>query len=93
MDAFIQHLRSPDFWIFSIALALALHIAAHYLQRLIDKSLSSGGSFLRAVSGRSRERRAARAKQISEWIDTHDDGAVLALMESHYLELGGGGSC
>jgi len=89
MHGFIEHLKSPDFVIYGVVMGLVLHIVANYIQRLLDKSLSSGNSLLRGMSRRSRAKQEAREQQIYEWIGTHDNGAVLALTEAHYLALYG----
>ena len=62
-------------------------MVANYLQRLLDKSLSSGTLFLRGVTKRSRERRAARVHQISNWIEGNGDRAALALVEANFFCL------
>ena len=89
MDATIQDFETLHFWIAVVAVGLVIHIVGHYLWLLFDKSLGSSRSFLQGLTKRSREKREARARQISEWIDTHDNGAVLALMEAHYLSIMG----
>jgi hypothetical protein len=85
MEAFYQHLKSPDFLIFGIAMGLVLNVVASYLRDFLDRSYSSGSSLLRGLSKRSRDKRAAREQQISEWIDTRENGAVIALIEANYL--------
>jgi hypothetical protein len=89
MGAFIQLLKTPNFWYATVAMNLVLHVAASYLRQLLDKGLSTGGSFLRGLSKKSREKRAARAQQISAWIEARDDGAILALSEGNFLSLAG----
>jgi hypothetical protein len=42
MSDFLQQIISPHFWIFVVLAALVLHVVANYLQRLLDKSLSTG---------------------------------------------------
>jgi|SRR5665213_125416 len=89
MHATIQDFETMHFWIAVVAVGLVIHIVGHYLWLLFDKSLGSSRSFLQGLTKRSRDKREARARQISEWIDTHDNGAVLALMEAHYLSIVG----
>jgi hypothetical protein len=89
MSEFLQQIRSPNFLIFSVLLALVLHVIANYLQRLLDKSLSSGTLFLRGITRRSRERRAARVQQISNWIEADSNRPALALVEANYFCLVG----
>jgi hypothetical protein len=87
MSDFLQQIIPPHFWIFVVLVALALHVVANYLQRLLDRSLSSGWVVLvlRGVSKRSRERRAARVQQISDWIEGNGDRAALALVEANFF--------
>ena len=87
MTEFIQQLVPPHFWIFVVLAALVLHVVANYLQRLLDRSLSSSSVVLvlRGVSKRSREKRAARVQQISDWIEGSGDRAALALVEANFF--------
>jgi len=87
MSDFLQQIIPPHFWIFVVLAALALHVVANYLQRLLDKSLSSGSVILRlrGVSKRGRENRAARVQQISDWIEGNGDRAALALVEANFF--------
>jgi hypothetical protein len=87
MSDFLQQIIPPHFWIFVVLAALALHVVANYLQRLLDRSLSSGWVVLvlRGVSKRSREKRAARVQQISDWIEGNGDRAALALVECEFF--------
>jgi hypothetical protein len=89
MSDFLQQIIPPHFWIFVVLAALVLHVVANYLQRLLDKSLSSGSvlRLLRGVSKRSRETRAARVQQISDWIEGNDNRAALALVEANFFCL------
>ena len=89
MSDFLQQVVPPHFWIFVALAALVLHVVANYLQRLLDKSLSSGSVVLvlRGVSKRSREKRAARVQQISYWIEGNGDRAALALVEANFFCL------
>ena len=89
MSDFLQQIIPPHFWIFVVLAALALHVVANYLQRLLDKSLSSGSVILRlrGVSKRGRENRAARVQQISDWIEGNGDRAALALVEANFFCL------
>ena len=89
MSDFLQQIIPPHFWIFVVLAALALHVVANYLQRLLDKSLSSGSVILRlrGVSKRGRENRAARVQQISDWIDGDGDRVTLALAEANFFCL------
>ena len=89
MSDFLQQIIPPHFWIFVVLAALALHVVANYLQRLLDKSLSSGSVILRlrGVSKRGRENRAARVQQISDWIDGDGDRVTLALVEANFFCL------
>src|ERR1700683_869817 len=91
MSDFLQQITPPHFWIFVALAALALHVVANYLQRLLDKSLSSSSVVLvlRRVSKRSREKRAARVQQISDWIEGNGDRAALALVEANFFCLMG----
>jgi hypothetical protein len=87
MSDFLQQIIPPHFWIFVALAALVLHVVANYLQRLLDKSLSSGSVVLvlRGISKRSREKRAARVQQISDWIEGNGDRAALALVEANFF--------
>ena len=87
MSDFLQQITPPHFWIFVALAALVLHVVANYLQRLLDKSLSSGSVVLvlRGISKRSRENRAARVQQISDWIEGNGDRAALALVEANFF--------
>ena len=87
MSDFLQQIIPPNFWIFVVLAGLVLHVVANYLQRLLDKSLSSGSVLLRGVSKRSREKRAARVQQISDWIEGNGDRAALALVEANFFCL------
>src|ERR1700728_2647190 len=89
MSDFLQQIIPPHFWIFVALAALVLHVVANYLQRLLDKSLSSGSVVLvlRGISKRSREKRAARVQQISDWIEGNGDRAALALVEANFFSL------
>jgi hypothetical protein len=89
MSDFLQQIIPPHFWIFVVLAALVLHVVANYLQRLLDKSLSSGSvlRLLRGVSKRSRETRAVRVQQISDWIEGNDNRAALALVEANFFCL------
>lgn len=89
MQGLIEHLKSTEFWTFSVCLAMVLSVAANYVTRVLDRTFSAGSAWLRSMSFRSRERRAARARLITEWIDTHDNGMVLALNEAHFISLVG----
>jgi hypothetical protein len=62
MSDFLQQIIPPHFWIFVVLAALVLHVVANYLQRILDKTLTTGSVVLvlRGVSKRSREKRAAR---------------------------------
>jgi hypothetical protein len=86
MSDFLQQIIPPNFWIFVVLAGLVLHVVANYLQRLLDKSLSSGSVVLvlRGFSKRSREKRAARVQQISDWIEG-GDRAALALVEANFF--------
>ena len=86
MSDFLQQIIPPHFWIFVVLAALALHVVANYLQRLLDKSLSSGSVLLGGVR-RSRETRVARVQQISDWIEGNGDRAALALVEANFFCL------
>ena len=87
MSDFLQRFLPPNFWIFVVLAALVLHVVANYLQRLLDKSLSSSTVVLvlRGISKRSREKRAARVQQISDWIEGNGDRAALALVEANFF--------
>jgi len=89
MSEFLKQIIPPNFWIFVVLAGLALHVVANYLQRLLDKSLSSSSVVLvlRGVSKRSREKRAARVQQISDWIEGNGDRAALALVEANFFCL------
>jgi hypothetical protein len=89
MNDFLQQIIPPHFWIFVALAGLVLHVVANYLQRLLDKSLSSGSvlRLLRGVSKRGREKRAARVQQISDWIEGNGDRAALALVEANFFCL------
>ena len=89
MSEFLKQIIPPNFWIFVVLAALALHVVANYLQRLLDKSLSSSSVVLvlRGVSKRSREKRAARVQQISDWIEGNGDRVTLALAEANFFCL------
>ena len=86
MTDFIQQIIPPHFWIFVVLAGLVLHVVANYLQRLLDKSLSSGSVLLGGVR-RSRETRVARVQQISDWIEGNGDRAALALVEANFFCL------
>ena len=85
MSDFLQQIIPPHFWIFVVLAGLVLHVVANYLQRLLDKSLSTGSVVLRLreLSKSSREKRAARVQQISDWIEGNGDRAALALIEAN----------
>ena len=89
MSDFLQQIIPPHFWIFVVLAALVLHVVANYLQRLLDKSLSTGSVVLRlrGLSRPSREKRTARVQQISDWIEGNGDRAVLALVEANFFCL------
>ena len=89
MSDFLQQIIPTHFWIFVVLAGLVLHVVANYLQRLLDKSLSSSSVLLRlrGVSKRSREKRAARVQQISDWIEGNGDRAALALVEANFFCL------
>jgi hypothetical protein len=89
MSDFLQQIIPPHFWIFVALAALVLHVVANYLQRLLDKSLSSGSVVLvlRGMSKRSREKRVARVQQISDWIEGNGNRAALALVEANFFCL------
>jgi hypothetical protein len=89
MSDFLQQIIPPHFWIFVVLAALVLHVVANYLQRLLDKSLSSGSVILRlrGVSKRGREKRAARVQQISDWIEGDGDRVTQALAEANFFCL------
>jgi hypothetical protein len=42
MSEFLKQIIPLNFWIFVVLAGLALHVVANYLQRLLDKSLSTG---------------------------------------------------
>ena len=89
MTDFLQQVIPPHFWIFVVFAALVLHVVANYLQRLLDKSLSSGSVILhlRGISKRGREKRASRVQQISDWIEGDGDRVALALAEANFFCL------
>ena len=89
MSDFLQQIIPPHFWIFVVLAALVLHVVANYLQRLLDKSLSSRSVILRlrGVSKRGREKRAARVQQILDWIEGDGDRVTLALVEANFFCL------
>ena len=89
MSDFLQQIIPPHFWIFVVLAALVLHVVANYLQRLLDKSLSSGSVILRlrGLSKPGREKRAARVQQISDWIEGDGDRVTLALAEANFFCL------
>ena len=91
MSDFLQQIIPPHFWIFVVLGALVLHVVANYLQRLLDKSLSTGSVVLRlrGFSKPSREKRAARVQQISDWIEGNGDRVALALVEANFFCLMG----
>ncbi|HXP40387.1 MAG TPA: hypothetical protein VN833_08940 [Candidatus Acidoferrales bacterium] len=89
MSNFLQQIIPPHFWIFVVLAALVLHVVANYLQRLLDKSLSTGSVVLRlrGLSKPGREKRAARVQQISDWIEGNGDRVTLALAEANFFCL------
>jgi hypothetical protein len=89
MSEFLKQIVPPNFWIFAVLAGLVLHVVANYLQRLLDKSLSSSSVVLvlRGVSKRSREKRAARVQQISDWLEGNGNRAALALVEANFFCL------
>jgi len=89
MDTFVKHLQSPDFLLFSVFLALVLSVLANYLTRIIDRFFASSTSLARGISKRSRDKKAARDLEMANWIDSLDNGAVLALTEANFLSLAG----
>jgi hypothetical protein len=80
VDAFVKHLQSSDFLLFSVFLALVLSVIANYLTRFLDRLFASSTSLALGISKRNREKRAARALRIGSWIESRDDGAALALI-------------
>jgi hypothetical protein len=60
MDAFLEHLQSPDFLLFSVCLALILSVLANYVTRVLDRIFGSGKSWMLGISKRSRDKRIAR---------------------------------
>jgi hypothetical protein len=89
MQGLIEHFKSPEFWILSVCLAMVLNVAANYATRVLDRTFSVGSTWLRSISMRSREKRAARAKLMTDWIDSHENGIMLALSEAHFTILVG----
>ena len=89
MDAFLKHLQSPDFLLFSVCLALILNVLANYVTRGLDRIFGSGKSWMLGISKRSRDKRTARAIEIANWIESHDNGATLALIEANHMSLVG----
>lgn len=87
MSGMIEHLKSPDFWIFSVVLAIVLSVLGNYSTRFFDRSFQFGTSKFRALSKRSKEKRAAKIKRINDWIDSHENGAPLVLSEAHFLSF------
>lgn len=89
MDAFIKHLQSPDFLLFSVCLALILSVLANYVTRVLDRIFGSGKSWMLGISKRSRDKRTARELEIANWIESRDDGPVIALVEANFISLAG----
>jgi hypothetical protein len=89
MQGLIEHFKSPEFWILSVCLAMFLSVAANYVTRVLDRTFSVGSTWLRSISMRSKAKRAARAKSMTDWIDTHENGMVLALSRAHFISLVG----
>jgi hypothetical protein len=85
MQELSEHLKSSDFWIFSVVFAIVLSVLGNYATRFVDRALRLGTSTARALSTRGREKRIARMKHINEWIDSHENGAILVLSEAHFL--------
>lgn len=85
MKALAEHLKSTDFWIFSVALAIVLSVLGNYATRFLDRLLQLGTTGVRALSTRGKQKRMARLKRINDWIDSHEDGAILVLSEAHFL--------
>jgi len=89
MQVLIEHFRAPEFWILSVCLAMVLNVAANYVTRVLDRTFSVGSTWLRSMSMRSRDKRAARAKLMTDWINAHENGIGLALSEAHFIILVG----
>jgi hypothetical protein len=85
MQEFTEHLKSSDFWVFSVVFAIVLSVLGNYATRFVDRASRLGTSGARALSTRRREKRIARMNHINEWIDSHENGAILVLSEAHFL--------
>lgn len=89
VNSYIELLISPKFWILTVALGLTIGVAANFLTRFVERALGSSGALLQGIFRRSRNKREARAKEISEWIDNHEHGAVIVLIEANHANLYG----
>jgi hypothetical protein len=85
MQDFLQHLKSTDFWIFGVVLAILLSVLGNYATRFLDRVFQLGTRSIRALSTRGKEKRQAKLNHINDWIDSHENGAVLVLSEAHFL--------
>ena len=85
MDRLIEQLKSADFWVFGVMLAIVLSVLGNYATRFVDRGFQFGTSRIRALSTRSREKRAVKIKHVNEWIDTHENASILVLSEAHFL--------
>jgi hypothetical protein len=89
VNSYIELLTSPKFWILTVALGLAIGVAANFLTRFVERALGTSGALLQGFFRRSRNKREARAKEISDWIDDHEHGAVIVLIEANHANLYG----
>jgi hypothetical protein len=85
MDAFIKQLTAAQLLIFSLAMGLVFSVIANYLTRFLDKSVSTGTSRLRGMFKQAREKRVARQRQLTEWIDSRQNGILLAQNEGNFF--------
>ncbi len=87
MDQFIVSLHTPYFWFSAVVVGIIISVTANYATRFLDKSFSSGTSWVRTLSQKNHDKRAAVADHISRWIDASENGAAMALIESHSLNI------
>jgi hypothetical protein len=80
MQALIEQIKSPAFWVLSVVAGFVINVLSNLVTPFV-------GNHIRIFSTRSREKRDLKKKHITDWIDGHQNGAVLVLLEAHFLSF------
>jgi hypothetical protein len=82
MDQVVAQFKSPVFWVCTILASLILNVLSHYITRSVDRGIGFLGKLGKDLFDPRGNRRAARVRKYTEWLDRTENGAVLLLQRS-----------